>query len=158
MNHVKYNLLSFIDQLCFLLCTHALVNHVITKCCAGFPYSAGEESIVEVKSKDEYDSCDVGNPTRIYIVGLDGIDLDGEGIRYFVSSKPESCKKGLKLRVELMPLRSPEFPQVTVSESESDTSDWSIAAAPATPSPSVQLYGNFLLLSFGLLLCTCMAV
>ncbi|MBA0694713.1 hypothetical protein Goari_004987 [Gossypium aridum] len=73
-----------------------------------------------------------------------------------MSSKPESCKKGLKLHVELMPWKSPEFPQETVSES--DNSDWSIAAAPTPPSPSVQLYGNFLLSSFGLLLCTCMAI
>ncbi|MBA0881513.1 hypothetical protein Goshw_005992 [Gossypium schwendimanii] len=125
-----------------------------------FPYSAAQEGIVQVKSKDEYESCDVGNPIRMYTVGLDGIELDGEGIRYFMSSKPESCKKGLKLHVELMPLQSPEFPQETLSESESesDNSDWSTAAAPTTPSPSVQLYGNFLLLSFGLLLCTCMAI
>ncbi|KAK5826317.1 hypothetical protein PVK06_021234 [Gossypium arboreum] len=120
-----------------------------------FPSSAAQESIVEVKSKDEYESCDVGNPIRIYTVGLDGIELDGEGIRYFMSSKPESCKKGLKLHVELMPLQSPEFPQTL---SESDNSYWSIAAAPTTPSPSVQLYGNFPILSLGLLLCTSMAI
>ncbi|MBA0694712.1 hypothetical protein Goari_004986, partial [Gossypium aridum] len=38
-----------------------------------FPYSAAQEGIVEVKSKDEYESCDVGNPIRMYTVGLDGI-------------------------------------------------------------------------------------
>ncbi|XWS19332.1 hypothetical protein CRYUN_Cryun31cG0006100 [Craigia yunnanensis] len=55
-------------------------------------------------SKDEYELCDVSNPVRMYTDGLDGIPLDGEGIRYFVSSRPESCKNGLKLHVDVMPL------------------------------------------------------
>ncbi|XVF27990.1 hypothetical protein REPUB_Repub14bG0157200 [Reevesia pubescens] len=115
-----------------------------------FAYSASEGRIVELKSKDEYESCDVSNPIRMYTDGLDGIPLDGEGTRYFVSSRTESCKNGLKLHVEVMPLGSPETqkPKVAVSTI--------MAAAPTTPSGSVQFYGNFVLtvlLLVGLWLC-----
>ena len=54
---------------------------------AGFTYSAGLESIVEVKQQDEYLSCDISNPIRMYTDGLDSISLDGEGIRYFVRDR-----------------------------------------------------------------------
>ncbi|KAF2288850.1 hypothetical protein GH714_017811 [Hevea brasiliensis] len=44
--------------------------------------------------------------------------LEGEGIRYFVSSNSESCKKGLKLPVEVMPPHKPhDTPKVATSES-----------------------------------------
>ncbi|XP_022714442.1 mavicyanin-like isoform X2 [Durio zibethinus] len=116
-----------------------------------FAYSAAQESIVELKSRDEYESCDVSNPIRMYTDGLDGIPLDVEGMRYFVSGKPENCKNGLKLHMEVMPLRSPETqkPKVVVSEDSVST----LAAAPTTPSGSVQLYGNSVLFLVGLWLC-----
>ncbi|XVE87692.1 hypothetical protein DITRI_Ditri19aG0008000 [Diplodiscus trichospermus] len=116
-----------------------------------FAYSAAQESIVELKGKDEYESCDVSNPIRMYTDGLDTIPLDGEGIRYFVSSKTESCKNGLKLHVEVMPFGSAEAenPKVAVSENSAKT----MAAAPTTPSGSVQLCRSFLLVLVGLWLC-----
>ncbi|XVE51021.1 hypothetical protein DITRI_Ditri02bG0004700 [Diplodiscus trichospermus] len=116
-----------------------------------FAYSAAQESIVELKSKGEYELCDVSNPIRMYTDGLDGVILDGEGIRYFVSSRTESCKNGLKLHVDVMPLGSPETekPKAAVSDNSVSTQ----AAAPTTPSGSVQLYGSSALLSVGLWLC-----
>ncbi|XVF26160.1 hypothetical protein REPUB_Repub13aG0275400 [Reevesia pubescens] len=116
-----------------------------------FAYSAAQESIVELKSKNDYESCDVTNPIRMYTDGLDGIPLDGEGIRYFVSSKHESCKNGLKLHVEVMPLGSPETQKPNVGVSENSVS--TMAAGPTTPSGSVQLYRSFVLLLVGLWLC-----
>ena len=87
----------------------------------------------------------------MYTDGLDGIPLDGEGSRYFISSRPESCKSGLKLHVDVMPLGSPETekPKVAVSENSVST----LAAAPTTPSGSVQLYGSSMVLLVGLWLC-----
>ncbi|KAE8708928.1 Fumarylacetoacetase [Hibiscus syriacus] len=130
-----------------------------------FAYSAEQGSVVELKSKDEYESCDVRNPIRMYRDGLESIELVEEGIRYFVSSKPESCKKGLKLHVEVTPFGNPdtETPRVTaaVDNSVSTVADVmstvADAIAPTTPSESVQLYGNFMLLFVGLWLCSCMA-
>ncbi|XP_040969616.1 mavicyanin isoform X2 [Gossypium hirsutum] len=103
-----------------------------------------QESIAEVNSPEEYESCDVSNPIRMYTDGIDGIPLDGEGIRYFVSGKEESCKNGLKLHVEVMPFGNPEpeRPRVAVA-----------AAAPTTPSGSARLYGSSVLLLAGLWLC-----
>ncbi|KAK8675222.1 hypothetical protein V6N13_033292 [Hibiscus sabdariffa] len=123
-----------------------------------FAYSAEQESIVELKSKDEYESCDVTNPIRMYTDGLDSIDLVEEGIRYFVSSKAESCKRGLKLHVEVMPLGSPDTEMPEVVASEYWVSTVADADAPTTPSGSVQLYGSFVLFFIGLWLCTCMAI
>ena len=128
---------------------------MLLNCWTGFAYSAAQESIVELNTKDEYESCDVSNPIRMYTDGLDGIPLDGEGIRYFVSSKTESCKNGLKLHVEVMPLGNPETEKPKVAMSENSVS--TMAAAPTTPSGSVQLYGSFVLLLVGLWLC-CMAI
>ncbi|KAL4332134.1 hypothetical protein GQ457_07G027990 [Hibiscus cannabinus] len=106
-----------------------------------FAYSAAEESIAELNSKEEYESCDASNPIRMYTDGLDGIPLDGEGIRYFVSSKAENCKNGLKLHVEVGPLGNSEaqMPKVVVA-----------AEPPTTPSGSVPLHGSSVLILVGL--------
>ncbi|KAK8493578.1 hypothetical protein V6N11_064541 [Hibiscus sabdariffa] len=122
-----------------------------------FAYSAAQESIVELKSKDEYESCDVRSPLRMYTDGLDSIELVEEGIRYFASNKLESCKKGLKLHVEVMPLGKPDTQISSVAAvAENSVSIVADAVAPTTPSGSVQLYGNFMLLLIGLWLCSCM--
>uniref|UniRef100_A0A2N9IW17 Phytocyanin domain-containing protein n=1 Tax=Fagus sylvatica TaxID=28930 RepID=A0A2N9IW17_FAGSY len=107
-----------------------------------FTYSAAQESIIELKGKEEYESCDISNPIKMYTDGLDGISLDGEGIRYFVSSKPESCKNGLKLHVEVVPEGTPEIPKIASS---------TLASGPTTPSGSAHLIGSSILLAFGFL-------
>ncbi|OMO64772.1 Plastocyanin-like protein [Corchorus olitorius] len=114
-----------------------------------FAYSAAEESIIELNTKDEYESCDVSNPIRMYTDGLSGIPLDGEGTRYFVSSKPDKCKNGLKLHVEVMPFRSPAETQ----KPKHSVSVMAAAAAPTTPSPpsgSLHLHASLVLLLVGL--------
>ncbi|KAK9155459.1 hypothetical protein Sjap_002939 [Stephania japonica] len=69
-----------------------------------FAYSAAEEMIAELKSKEEFESCDVSNPIRTYVDGLNIIPLVDEGHRYFASSKAEKCKNGLKLHVDVAPI------------------------------------------------------
>lgn len=66
-----------------------------------FAYSAAQESVVELKTPEEFMSCDLSNPIRMYNGGLDKIPLQREGIRYFASGNPESCQKGLKLPVDV---------------------------------------------------------
>lgn len=68
---------------------------------AGFAYSASRDSIVELRTRDEFESCDLTNPIRLYTGGLDKVRLEEEGTRYFTSSKPENCRNGLKLHVDV---------------------------------------------------------
>ncbi|XP_019171775.1 PREDICTED: early nodulin-like protein 2 isoform X2 [Ipomoea nil] len=68
-----------------------------------FAYSIGQDSIVELGSLEEYESCDLSNPIRMFTDGLDKISLDGEGIRYFASGNIDNCRKGLKLPVNVQP-------------------------------------------------------
>jgi hypothetical protein len=112
---------------------------------AGFTYSAAQESIAELKSKEEYESCDISNPIKMYTDGLDSISLDEEGIRYFASNNLESCKNGLKLHVEVQPEGAPEIPKV----SRSGSSVSAVAAGPT--SGSAHLIGSFIFLAVGFL-------
>ncbi|GAV65202.1 Cu_bind_like domain-containing protein [Cephalotus follicularis] len=122
-----------------------------------FTYSAAQESIVEVKSKEEYEACDVGSPIRMYTDGIDSISLVEQGLRYFVSSKSESCKNGLKLHVEVIPRQSPV--QMIPEVASSEASAIALADGPTTPSASSHLGASFgLLFAWVLaLLCGCLA-
>uniref|UniRef100_A0A1D1XS13 Early nodulin-like protein 2 n=1 Tax=Anthurium amnicola TaxID=1678845 RepID=A0A1D1XS13_9ARAE len=68
-----------------------------------FTYSAAEESIAELGSREEFDGCDLSNPIRMYTDGLNEVALEGQGPRYFASGRPESCRAGLKLHVAALP-------------------------------------------------------
>lgn len=106
-------------------------------------YSPAQESIAELQSKEEYESCNVSNPIRMYTDGLDVIPLDGEGIRYFVSSKYDNCKNGLKLHVNVLPQphQSSEVAKVTTAK----RSAMPFAVPPTTPSDSTRFRSSFIL-------------
>ncbi|EEF41799.1 umecyanin [Ricinus communis] len=110
-----------------------------------FAYSASHGAIAELKTEEEYMSCDVSNPIKILTDGLDSILLDGEGIRYFVSSNLESCKKGLRLPVDVISQDAPDAPKIYTSESSALTA----AAAGPTPSSSGRISASFVLLVAG---------
>ncbi|KAI5330790.1 PREDICTED: mavicyanin [Prunus dulcis] len=118
-------------------------------------YSAAHGYIAEVKSKEEFESCDVGNPIRMFTDGLDSISMDQEGLRYFASSNVESCKNGLKLHVQVMPqsYQNPETANPKIAIAKPNSSLLAAAAAgPTTPSGSTRLTAaSLILLSFGLL-------
>ncbi|XP_054779177.1 blue copper protein-like [Prosopis cineraria] len=102
-----------------------------------FSYSATEGVIAEVKSKEEYESCDSGNPINMYTDGLHAIPLEKEGIRYFLSTEPQHCNNGLKLHVQVQPMMNPS------SSSSSSSAEFDAVAAtkvgaegPSTPSAS----------------------
>ncbi|XP_011095968.1 cucumber peeling cupredoxin-like [Sesamum indicum] len=68
-----------------------------------FKHSAGaEESIVEVESPEEFQSCNLKNPIRMYTDPVSHVALEKEGVRYFTSANPDSCLNGLKLPVAVV--------------------------------------------------------
>ncbi|PIA38216.1 hypothetical protein AQUCO_02800112v1 [Aquilegia coerulea] len=105
-----------------------------------FSYSGPQESISELRTKEEFESCDITNPIKMYTDGVNKVNLDGEGIRYFVSSKPANCKNGLKLHVEVLPKSQPQNQTNT-----SSILNVSALAAGPTPFGSAGLLGPRLL-------------
>ncbi|KAL6332747.1 hypothetical protein AAG906_015008 [Vitis piasezkii] len=112
-----------------------------------FIYSAAQEGVAELRSKEEFESCDVSNPIKMYTDGLDSVPLDGEGIRYFTSSKTESCKDGLKLHVDVQP--TSEIGSVATSETFAET----LAEGPSAPSAAAHISALSPLFLMGLLIC-----
>lgn len=102
---------------------------------SGFTYSAAQESIVELRTSQEYESCDVTNPIRMYTDGITSLQLNEQGLRYFASSNPENCKNGLKLHVDVKPKTPWEIQGVATSED----SAIALAESPASPSSSPHL-------------------
>ncbi|KAG8385808.1 hypothetical protein BUALT_Bualt03G0083800 [Buddleja alternifolia] len=64
-----------------------------------FKNAGMEESLVELKGLEEFLSCNLTNPIRMYTDKGNHVSLEEEGVRYFTSGNPESCKNGLKLPV-----------------------------------------------------------
>ncbi|KAH8486027.1 hypothetical protein H0E87_027473 [Populus deltoides] len=100
-----------------------------------FTHSAAQGSIAEVETKEEYLTCDVSNPIRMYTDDSDGITLDGEGVRYFTSSSSDKCKNGLKLHVEVV-VPEARTDTTTTAQVASEGSDKAIAAPPESSAPS----------------------
>jgi len=99
-----------------------------------FSYSAAQEKVAELGSKEEYETCDISNPIKMYTDGLNSVRLDGEGSRYFVSGMPESCKNGLKLHVNVLPPQQQQ--QQQLAESKIPTSTKAVLAGSPTYPPS----------------------
>ncbi|PIN21341.1 hypothetical protein CDL12_05977 [Handroanthus impetiginosus] len=68
-----------------------------------FKYSETEDGVVELKGLEEFLSCNLTNPIRMYTDRENHIPLEKEGVRYFTSANPENCKSGLKLPVPVQP-------------------------------------------------------
>ncbi|KAK4369722.1 hypothetical protein RND71_009197 [Anisodus tanguticus] len=109
-----------------------------------FTYSAAQESLVELRSEEDFTSCDVTNPIDMYTDGLDTISLEGEGIRYFASGNTESCKNGLKIPVKIQPKEQNMAQNVGLR---------AVADGPTLPSDSTNLNGLSDLLVVGLSVC-----
>ncbi|KAK7245937.1 hypothetical protein RIF29_40791 [Crotalaria pallida] len=112
-----------------------------------FAYSMAQGLIAELKSREEYESCDVSNPIKMYTEGLHTIPLKREGVRYFVSSEPENCKNGLKLHFEILPKAA----SVTSSTPTLDAA--AAAAAPTAPSGTPSCCSRNTILIFILMFC-----
>lgn len=124
------------------------------ECWAGFTYSAAQGGIAELKSREEYEACDVSNPIRMYTDGLDSISLEAEGLRFFASSDTDKCKNGLRVHVEVLPEAEAQQKQVETKTPMVEVS-MVMADGPATPSGAPHLTGAatsiLILFIFGLL-------
>ncbi|CAL5183975.1 unnamed protein product [Lathyrus oleraceus] len=107
-----------------------------------FTYSAAQGLIAELKSREEYESCNMSNPIMMYTEGLHTVPLEKEGMRYFVSTDSQNCKNGLKLHVEVQPKDSGSR-ALPVAQTV-------VADGPAAPSGSARCGYNVIL---SLLLC-----
>ncbi|TKY72222.1 Mavicyanin protein [Spatholobus suberectus] len=111
-------------------------------------YSVAEGLVAELKSREEYEACDVSNPIMMYTEGLHTIPLESEGIRYFVSSEPKNCKNGLKLHVEVLPKATP----ITNTKTKFSTLPVE-AAEPTSPSSGSVHYGHNTMLMLVVIFC-----
>ncbi|KAG5574459.1 hypothetical protein H5410_054593 [Solanum commersonii] len=110
-----------------------------------FTYSTTQESLVELRNEEDFTSCDLSNPIKMYTDGLDTISLEGEGIRYFVSGNTESCKNGLKIPVKIQPKE-----QIMA---QNNVGSMAVADGPTVPSASTNLNGLSYILVVGLSIC-----
>ncbi|GAA0151195.1 hypothetical protein LIER_09968 [Lithospermum erythrorhizon] len=85
-----------------------------------FDNTASQESLLELANVDEFSSCDLSNPIKMYTEDINKVFLDGEGSRYFVSGNPESCRKGLKLHINVHPQKEEETNGKDESSSEGE--------------------------------------
>lgn len=111
---------------------------------AGFAYSVAQGLVAELRSNEEYESCDMSNPIMMYTEGLHKIPLEKEGTKYFVSTNSENCKNGLKLHVNVLPKTSLSLSHITSGVQ---------AAGPTTPSASARYGYNTILGLMFMLFC-----
>ena len=118
-----------------------LLQQFIVMKCTGFAYPATEERILELQTSEEFFTCDLSNPIRMYTSGLDKIPLESEGVRFFTSGSSDSCKNGLKLPVKV----HPQVKNETLADGPT-----SPAAAPHFPGLSVALFVGLALFCVGM--------
>lgn len=66
-----------------------------------FAYASGEQSVLELKSREEWEACDFSNPIRLYKGGVDSVPLVDVGSRFFTSGRVEDCRNGMKLHINV---------------------------------------------------------
>ncbi|OWM68477.1 hypothetical protein CDL15_Pgr024617 [Punica granatum] len=113
----------------------------------GFDYStwaSGETFAVEFKygathtvdevSKDDYDNCNTGSPTKTYNSGDDRIVLNSTGPMYFICPTLGHCSGGMKLAINVV-AASGSTPPSTSSPPSSTTSPPGSPETPTAPPP-----------------------
>ncbi|CDY56316.1 BnaC07g50320D [Brassica napus] len=75
-----------------------------------FSYAKGMDSVLEV-NKADYDGCNTKNPIKKVDDGASEISLERSGPFYFISGNEDNCKKGQKLTVVVLSVRTPSPPQ-----------------------------------------------
>lgn len=105
-------------------------------------YSVAQGLVAELHSKEEYESCDLTKPIKMYTDGLHTIPLEKEGIRYFASTDAENCKNGLKLHVHVLPRTIENSSMATIST----VPNKAVADGPSSPSGSAHYRTSSLLM------------
>ncbi|XP_057823004.2 early nodulin-like protein 2 [Cryptomeria japonica] len=67
-----------------------------------FAYASSQQSVLELKSREEFENCDVSNPIKLYDGGLDAVPLIEMGDRYFTSGNAEDCQCGMKVHINVL--------------------------------------------------------
>lgn len=124
-----------------------------------FAYASGEQSVLELKSREEWEACDVSNPIRLYKGGVDSVPLVDVGSRFFTTGRVEDCRNGMKLHINVDAAgSSPE----TKSKSQSSSPllgqiknageiKNAAAQAPASGSPAKSNFSSLPIFSFVLM-------
>ncbi|GLJ15756.1 hypothetical protein SUGI_0259290 [Cryptomeria japonica] len=67
-----------------------------------FAYASSQQSVLELKSRDEFENCDFSNPIKLFDGGLDAVPLIEMGDRYFTSGNAEDCQRGMKVHINVV--------------------------------------------------------
>ncbi|XP_057864671.1 early nodulin-like protein 3 [Cryptomeria japonica] len=67
-----------------------------------FAYASSQQSVLELKSQEEFENCDVSNPIKLYDGGLDAVPLIEMGDRYFTNGNVEDCQCGMKVHINVL--------------------------------------------------------
>ncbi|GLJ41597.1 hypothetical protein SUGI_0860820 [Cryptomeria japonica] len=67
-----------------------------------FAYASSQQSILELKSREEFENCDVSNPIKLYDGGLDVVPLIEMGDIYFTSGNAEDYQHGMKVHINVL--------------------------------------------------------
>ncbi|GLJ31774.1 hypothetical protein SUGI_0639150 [Cryptomeria japonica] len=67
-----------------------------------FTYASSQQSVLELKSREEFENCDVSNPIKLYDGGLDAVPLIEMGDIYFTSGNAEDCQCGMKVHINVL--------------------------------------------------------
>ncbi|XP_076945783.1 early nodulin-like protein 12 [Bidens hawaiensis] len=111
-----------------------------------FKYFLPHEIFVELASMEEYHSCNLTNPIKMYTDVENQVALVEEGVRYFASGSYDKCKNGAKLHVPVGPL-DPPGPFFPFNPPPSPPGPFGPFDQPPPPSSATQL-NSVLALSF----------
>ncbi|GLJ34559.1 hypothetical protein SUGI_0695160 [Cryptomeria japonica] len=67
-----------------------------------FSYASSQQSVLELKSREEFENCDVSNPIKLYDGGLDVVPLIEMGDKYFTSGNAEDRQCGMKVHINVL--------------------------------------------------------
>lgn len=118
-----------------------------------FAYASGEQSVLELKSQEEWEVCNISNPIRLYKGGVDSVPLVDVGSRFFTTGRVEDCRNGMKLHINVDAAgSSPE----TKSKSQPSSPllgqiKNAAAQAPASGSPAKSNFSSLPIFSFVLM-------
>ncbi|GLJ13477.1 hypothetical protein SUGI_0213180 [Cryptomeria japonica] len=67
-----------------------------------FSYASSQQSVLELKSREEFENCDVSNLIKLYDGGLDAVPLIEIGDIYFTSGNTEDYQHGMKVHINVL--------------------------------------------------------
>ncbi|XP_059442835.1 early nodulin-like protein 2 [Corylus avellana] len=97
-----------------------------------FKYKKGSDSVLVVKTKDDFDKCNKTNPEKKLEDGDSEFSFDRSGPFYFISGKEQNCEKGQRLTVVVLAVRNhSQNPRPSAPPTP-------VALPPMSPSPAAK--------------------